>query len=145
MFPCLSGTSAWGVRGSPRHLPTGKEVQPGFGGSDLAGCALWGQGRQKMAPAAWVGMAGVTGHPREVRAQQAKPANPPAGSWVVGMPEPGGGQSSGLARTWQGERGFIQGKCARYRRLEKVSFLIDQLQLRLCISSHFSTSNCLLK
>lgn len=94
------------------------------------GCALWGQGRQKVAPATWVDMAGVTGDPREVGAQQAEQANGPAGSWAGSMPEPGGGERGGLARAWRRKSDFIQGKCARYVRSENVSFLIVQLQLR---------------
>ncbi|ELK07357.1 hypothetical protein PAL_GLEAN10012651 [Pteropus alecto] len=65
-----------------------------------------------MAPAARVDLAGVTGYLREVGAPQAKLAHWPAGSWVVSMPEPGGGESSGLARTWQRKSDSIQGKCA---------------------------------
>lgn len=66
-----------------------------------------------MAPAARVDLAGVTGYLREVGAPQAKQAHWPAGSWVVSMPEPGGGESSGLARTWQRKSDSIQGKRAR--------------------------------
>lgn len=72
------------------------------------GCALWGQGRQKVAPATWVDMAGVTGDPREVGAQQAERANGPAGSWAAACPS----REEGSAAGWRGPGG---GKATLYK------------------------------